>query len=122
DAGELTQAFMVVWAAGAAATLGGFERFLGREAAPGEIEPFTAALVQMGRAQTAEAYLLAVGHLQRVSRQVARLLVDHDVWLTPATAEPPPPLGSFDATPEDPLAGLWRAATFVPFTPIANVT
>ncbi|MBI2368922.1 MAG: hypothetical protein HYV08_01515, partial [Deltaproteobacteria bacterium] len=36
--------------------------------------------------------------------------------------EPPLPLGSFDSTPENPLLGLMRAVTFVPFTPICNVT
>jgi amidase len=37
-------------------------------------------------------------------------------------AEPPLPLGSFDPEPDNPLHGLQRAAEFVPFTPLANVT
>ncbi len=32
------------------------------------------------------------------------------------------PLGTFDSPPEEPLTGLFRAATFVPFTPLFNVT
>ena len=36
--------------------------------------------------------------------------------------EPPVPLGTFDAPPDDPLGALWRAVAFVPFTPVANIT
>ena len=36
--------------------------------------------------------------------------------------EPPVPLGTFDATPDSPLRGFYRAVDYVPFTPIANAT
>jgi amidase len=49
-------------------------------------------------------------------------MLDYDVWLTPTLGEPPLPLGSFDATPDDPVAGMRRAVQFVPFTPICNMT
>ena len=39
-----------------------------------------------------------------------------DLLLTPTCAEPPPPLGSFAATPDNPLAGYLRAAPFGAFT------
>jgi len=53
---------------------------------------------------------------------VARFFVDYDVWLTPTLGEPPVPLGTFDSPPDNPMHGIFRAATFVPFTPICNVT
>jgi amidase len=37
-------------------------------------------------------------------------------------AEPPLPLGSFDAPADQPLLPLIRAGAWVPFTPIANFT
>ena len=40
----------------------------------------------------------------------------------PTIAEPPPPLGTFDSPPDNPLHGLFRAAEVVPFTPPFNVT
>ena len=46
----------------------------------------------------------------------------HDLLLTPTIAEPPPPLGTFDSPPDNPLHGLFRAAELVPFTPPFNVT
>src|SRR5215831_5495183 len=57
-----------------------------------------------------------------VSRQVARFFRGYDVWLSPTLAEPPLPLGSFDPTPANPIQGIFRAAQFVPLTPIFNVT
>ena len=47
---------------------------------------------------------------------------DYDLLLTPTIAEPPPELGSFDSPADNPLAGLFRAAGLVPFTPPFNVT
>jgi amidase len=76
----------------------------------------------IGREQTASDYVLGVQGLQRLSRDIAPFFVEHDIWLTPTLAEPPVPLGSFEPTPENPLQGLQRSATFVPFTPICNVT
>ena len=86
------------------------------------LEPYTWALYQAGRQRLASEYILAVQDLQRLSRDVARFFLDFDVWLTPTLAEPPPPLGSFDPTPGNPLQGLFRSAAFMPFTPICNVT
>ena len=65
---------------------------------------------------------MAVQDLQRVARDVARFFETVDVWLTSTLAEPPLPLGSFDPTPDDPIRGLRRSASFVPFTPIVNAT
>ncbi len=49
-------------------------------------------------------------------------MVDYDVWLTPTLAEPPLPLGTLESTPDNPLAGLMRSASYVPYTPICNIT
>jgi len=122
DGARLQQAFIAVWAAGAGAALEALAFVTGRRPAPGDLEPLTAALVEMGRSVPASMYLLSVSLLQQTTRQVARFMVDHDVLLTPTLAEPPLPLGSFDSPTSDPLAGLWRAARFTPFTAIANLT
>lgn len=118
----LTPAFMVLWAAGCAANIDGAALLTGRAATPDQFEPLTWALAEQGRLQSAPAYVLSVGLLQRVARDVARFFLDYDIWLTPTLAEPPVPLGSFDSPPENPLLGMIRAGEFVPFTPICNVT
>ena len=121
--GELfSRGFITLWSSGCAWTIEDWARRIGRAPAPEHFEPLTWALAEMGRAQGAAAYLLALQDLQRVAREVARFFARHDCWLTPTVAEPPLPLGAFDATPDDPIHGLRRSAAFVPFTPIANVT
>ncbi|MCW5854049.1 MAG: amidase, partial [Anaerolineae bacterium] len=70
----------------------------------------------------ASTYLLAVTALQQAGRQLAQFMQTYDVWLTPTVASPPPPLGYFDSPPDNPLQGLFMAAGYVPFTPIANFT
>ncbi|MDY6795726.1 MAG: amidase family protein [Actinomycetota bacterium] len=60
--------------------------------------------------------------MQRISCYIARTYADYDVVLTPALAEPPLPMGSFESPPDDSLYGMLRAGEFVPFTPICNIT
>jgi amidase len=76
----------------------------------------------MGRGVPSSTYLGAWRWLQGNARQVARFWKDHDLLLTPTVAEPPLPLGTFDAPPDNPMAPLFRAAGFSPFTPPFNVT
>jgi amidase len=89
---------------------------------PDRFEELTWELAQQGRALSGPAYLGTVSVLQRIARQVARFFGSYDIWLTPTLAEPPLPLGSFDALPGNPLYGFQRALAFVPFTPVCNVT
>ena len=122
DSDRLRQAFIAVWAVGNGSMVEGLSFLLRRRPAEGELEPLTAALSEMGRSVSGPMYLMAITYFQQVARQVARFMVDHDVMLTPVAALPPLPLGSFEPKPDDPLAGLWRAAEFTPFTPLCNVT
>ena len=122
DGQVVTQAFMTLWSAGCAWTVDDWARRTGRTPTSDLFEPLTWALQEMGRQHSASAYLLALQDLQKVSRQVARFFLDYDVRLTPTLGEPPVPLGTFDSPPENPLQGLIRAASFVPFTLICNVT
>ncbi len=118
----LSQAFITLWSAGAAWSIEDWARRTGQTPSADRFEPLTWALYEMGNRRRAADYLLAVQDLQRVSRQVARFFVGYDVWLSPTLAEPPLPLGSFDPTPDNPMQGIFRAAQFVPFTPIFNAT
>ena len=118
----ILNAFMTIWSAGNAWTADSLSFAIGRKPAQEDFEPGTWALMEMGRRRTAPEYLLAVQMLQVFARRVAQFMQSYDVMLTPVLAEPPLPLGSFDSTPEDPMAGLRRAGLFAPFTPICNAT
>ena len=80
------------------------------------------ALVELGRSINGGQYLKSVQELQRISRGIAEYFEGIDVLLTPTLAELPAPLGTFDSPPGEPLTGLFRAASYVPFTPPFNVT
>ncbi|MFL6214674.1 MAG: amidase [Blastocatellia bacterium] len=116
------QSFMAIWSAGTAWEIDDFARLMGREPQEDGFEPGTWVLYQMGKQTKAADYLAALQWLQGLSRQVAQFMMDYDVWLTPTLGAPPLPLGSFDAQPGDPLAGMRQATAYVPFTPICNTT
>jgi amidase len=124
DTPDFVPKFLTVWSAGTAFDLDHYwpER-LGRSIGPDDVEPLTWALAELGRAASAADLLAARQWLQARARDVAEWYAGgFDLLLTPTLAEPPPLLGEFDSGPDDPLNGLLRAATLVPFTPAFNVT
>lgn len=123
DVEQFTNAFTIMWAAGCAWSVKGIALLKGQEKPQAEeYEPLTWAMYEMGERFSAADYLLAVQSIQQMARTMAHFLNGFDAWLTPVTAEPPLPLGSFDPQPNNPLAGFQRAVAYVPYTPIANAT
>jgi amidase len=122
DPAGLNDAFIKVYAAGHSAELEHFIQVVGRRPAEGEVEPLTESLRALGSQLSGADYLLAIQQLQLVSREIARALEPYDAWITPTTPAPPPPLGQFEPTPDNPLAGLIRASEVAPFTAIGNMT
>ena len=122
DAELLVKCFTVVWMVGCAFIVEGTALLTQQNPTPDQFEELTWELAQQGRALSGPTYMGAVSILQRIARQVARFFESYDIWLTPTLAEPPLPLGSFDAQPGNPMAGFQRAIAIVPFTPICNVT
>ncbi|MEQ1703786.1 MAG: amidase family protein, partial [Ilumatobacteraceae bacterium] len=59
---------------------------------------------------------------QELCDDLAGFMEPWDIWLTPTVGAPPPPLGSFRATAEDPTRGMRTSASFLPFTSFINVT
>jgi amidase len=118
----LMQSFMAVWTSGVAMSVEGYSRILGRSPGPADLEPLTRAYCEMGKAVHAHEYLLAIVHLQQVSRRVAAFMQRYDVWLTPTTGDIAPRLGELDAPDDNPTASGARIAQFVPFTALANIT
>ncbi|MDM8001222.1 MAG: amidase [Dehalococcoidia bacterium] len=122
DAERITRAFVIAVSSSVAATVDGYARLTGRKPAPEYFEPVTWAMYEMGHQHSAPEYYLAVEELRRIARDIGRFFLNHDIWLTPTITEPPVPLGSFDSTPENPLEGLFRMSSIMPFTPVCNFT
>jgi amidase len=122
DGAALTEAFVTLYCAGVAAAIAGWAVATGRRPAAPDFEPLTWAMRELGLGRTSADYLLSLVFLQGFSRRVASWFAEFDVWLTPVLAEPPLPLGTFDAPPDQPLAPFVRAGAWAPFTPLANIT
>ncbi len=118
----LGKAFFTVWSAGCAWTIDSYAFAVGGKPNDDQIEPLTRVMIELGRKRSAPEYLLAVQTLQIFARRIAQFMNDYDVLLTPVLAEPPVLLGTFDATPEDAMAGMKRSGSFSPFTAIQNMT
>lgn len=122
DGEVLFNSFTIVWSVGCASIVEGAALLTQQKPTPDQFEELTWDLAQRGRTFSGPAYLGAVNILQRIARQVARFCASYDIWLTPTLAEPPLPLGSFDAPPGNAMSSFQRAIAFVPFTPLCNVT
>jgi amidase len=122
DEPDRLTSFMAVWSTLQACALHAWGETLGRELGERDVEPLTWELARRGREVRAVEYVDAIVAMQRFSRRVAQWWADgFDLLLTPTLGELPPPLGALQ-TPEDPLAGYARSATFTPYTPIFNQT
>jgi amidase len=120
---DVVDTFLTRWMAGQAATLDQLGIVVGRKVGPDDVEPLTWALADEGSRRTAAQYITAVGQHQLISRMIAAWFESgFDLLLTPTLGEPPPPLGTFDDSGEDPVAALLRGAQTATFTATFNVT
>jgi amidase len=118
----VSDAFITLWVGGCAFAVSETAARLGKTPTPEELEPLTWALYEMGKGIPLTRYLASLARLQATARRLAEQFEAFDLWMSPTTAHAPLPLGSFDAAPGNPLAGLFKAAEFAPFTPMANAT
>ncbi|MEX2556970.1 MAG: amidase [Actinomycetota bacterium] len=115
--------FGAVTGADAAALLHRWSARTGSEIGPDDVELNTWTLAEMGRAITAPQLLASIEWIAGYRRRIAAWFdAGFDLLLTPTLAEPPPRLGEFVATPENPLGAGLRGASLVPFTPPWNST
>ena len=123
DAEDLVHHFLVRWSGGVAWNIDYWERRTGRTCAPEDVEPCTWALAEMGRGHTAGEYLTAVERHQVLGIQLARWYESgFDLLLTPTMAVPPPPLGSFEHPPDEPLLPIAVATPMAIYTSGLNMT
>jgi amidase len=114
--------FTTLWASTLVYNLRYWERKTGRDITEDSVEPLTWTLAEMGRTITAPDFIDAQHAALELGRRVDEWHESgYDLLLTPTLGEPPVELGTF-STPEEPIMGFLRAATFVPYTPLANIT
>jgi amidase len=119
---EWVARFLTIWVTGTAADLDEVGELIGRKVTADEVEPLTWGLSELGRLIGAHSYIAAWRWLHAATRRIASFFHTYDLWLTPTVTEPPVPLGTFKSPPDDPLAGIFRAGDFAPFTAVFNAT
>jgi amidase len=119
---EWVARFLAVWASGVSVDLENIAAITGKPVTADDVEPLTWALANMGRAVSGPAYALGWQFLRARAREVGQWFQQHDLWLTPTITQPPPPLGSYASTPQDPMSAIFKAAELAPFTAPINAT
>jgi len=122
DGRSTARALHIVWVSSLSFTVESLGHAVGKEPERDMFEPLTWSLYEEGRNRKAAEYLYAVHVIRKAARRVAAFFSGCDVLLTPTLGEPPVPLGTFAGTADDPRAGYRRAAGFIPFTPVFNMT
>lgn len=143
DPTALARALVIVLGSNISAEIKEAERVLGRRAKPRDFQLTTWISHMVGKAVSAQDFLIALRSLQAEARRLVHVYRDYDLVLTPTLGSPPIEIGALDPQGVDALAQKLIAATgwsaplgsptlidraaettfsFVPFTPIANIT
>ena len=123
DVDDIVQHFLVRWSAGVAWEIGYWERKTGLTCREEDVEPCTWALAELGRSNSAGDYLTAIERHQVLGIEIARWYESgFDLLLTPTMAVPPPPLGSFEHPPDQPLLPVAIATPMAVFSAGLNMT
>jgi amidase len=139
----LIAAFLTMLAAETAAEVQAMVRLIGRPPAFDDFEVPTRLLCLIARAISAEELAVASRRLKFLSREIGGFFEDHDILLTPTLAQPPLKIGALDPPGWERVAQIVlarmragrvlkavdalgvsaaRVFSFIPFTPIANIT
>jgi Asp-tRNA(Asn)/Glu-tRNA(Gln) amidotransferase A subunit family amidase len=122
DAQRLRRTMETIVAVNLARDLDFWAETLGRPADHTAVETCTWLLAGRGRRVRATEYGRAITTLHQTSRQLGQVFGRHDLILTPTLGTLPPPLGLLDQNMDDLDRFLELNATFIPFTPLYNMT
>jgi amidase len=115
--------FVTVWIAGTANEVDTWGRIAGRTLDVEQLEPLSRQMYDMSLELSATDYLRALDWLHDYSRVLLRMWDGIDILLTPTLAKPPIAIGELEPKEgEPPIQMLMNSATWVPFTPVWNVT
>ena len=122
DRERLLEIFMTLFAAHSAPTIEALAAAVGRTPGPDNLERNNLYLMERGRSLSASDLLRALYDINGITRAFARFFEDYDIWLTPTTATPPPPLGHLDANMADSEVFFDRLWTYNTAQSIYNVS
>jgi amidase len=143
DGHKIVKSYLTMYFGETAAILASLEEILGRKARYSDVEPATWLLGLLGKATSAEEYVLSMREWDKAAFQMEAFHDTYDFYITPATAFPPARIGELQPTRAEKLfissagimglGGLLKKAGIVdqlaqknlartPFTQLANLT
>lgn len=143
DGHKIAKSYLTMYFGETAALLSSLEEVLGRKATPSDVEPTTWLLGLLGKATSAEEFVLSMREWDKAAYQMEAFHETYDFYLTPATAFPPARIGELEPTSTEKflistvgkmgLGGMLKKAGIVdqiaqknlartPFTQLANLT
>lgn len=122
DVAALGEAFMAIFAAATAQAIEDHAAATGQTPSTDNLERNNLWLLERGRALSAVDLERALLGVNTATRNFARFFEDHDVWLTPTMATPPPPLGYLYADVDDVERFFERLWTFNPLNSVYNAS
>lgn len=123
DEAEVGQHFSTIYATNAARLVEVLSLFCGRELGAADFDNFNWTLAGLGRVCSATQLIATIEWLHGFTRRVASWWEGgFDLLLTPTLTLPPPPLGYFDSTKEDPMLVGMKASQLAAYTLPFNMT
>lgn len=143
DGRKLAKSYLTMYFGEVAAGLASLEDILGRKVKMGDVEPTTWILGLVGKATSAEEFVLSIREWDKAAIAMENFHEGYDFYLTPTTAFPPAKIGELEPSNSEKLAiqvagklllgGVLKKAGIVeqvaennlqrtPFTQLANLT
>lgn len=143
DGHKIAKSYLTMYFGETAALLASLEEVLGRKATQSDVEPTTWLLGLLGKATSAEEFVLSMREWDRAAYQMEAFHETYDFYLTPTTAFPPAQIGELEPSASEKflistvgklgLGGVLKKAGIVdqiaqknlartPFTQLANLT
>jgi amidase len=120
---EFSGRFMAIWATNMSLGVQRLGELAGHPLTADEVEPVNWAMSEFAKELTATQHGSALQAINEYRRELHSWWAEGwDLLLTPTLSEPPVRIGEHDATTNDPMAGMKRAAEFVSFTPPFNTS
>jgi amidase len=143
DGNTIAKSYLTMYFGETAAQLALLEEVLGRRAKASDVEPATWLLGLLGKATTAEEFVLSLREWDRAALQMETFHESYDFYITPTTAHLPAKIGELEPSSSEKflistvgklgLGGVLKKAGIVdqiaqknlartPFTQLANLT
>ena len=120
DGPKSTDAFMLLWGAGAGQDVEAVAKYLGRMPGPDDLEPLTFGMAGLAKKAGEAGVRGAIATLGEVATRYNAQFESIDIYMTPTLALPPVPIGHLATTQsfETQIQGLNE---YVAYTPIENI-